>query len=119
MSWDLIIIPIVQVLLAKCFQQINPQQTPQQYLRSKYDSDTHTFDSKVLRDATRQVRRAALKAKKQASKAERKTFPKYSQLDYQNMAYEQLVKAMKAEPHVIASVMSIARAFPDMVEGDE
>lgn len=107
MEWVAIISTLVLPMLAKCWGT-EGDSDPQEFLKSKYDSESGKMDPATVRRAIPATRKAIAKAKRKASKEDRKNFPKYSKEEVYNMAEQNLVKAMNANKKETAKVYEAA-----------
>ena len=114
MDWSLIIGPILNLLLAKCFKSQGEQGDPQQYLKARYNPSTRSFDDATVNAAMRQTRKAIAHAKRDATKAERKTFPRYTPEQVKTMTVDRLRAAMNAPVPVVRSTMAMAATFHEL-----
>ena len=117
MDWSLIIGPILNVLLAKCFKQSTNTADAKAYLKSRYNAATKTFDEALVKSTMQQCKRAIVKAKRSRPKAERRTCPDYTPAELRDMAIAKLTAAMRAPEATIAGVMAVADSFHDS-DGD-
>lgn len=112
MEWLPVILSFFQPMLLKCFEKTSSED-PQAVLRSNYNAATGKMDPDIVEDSIPSTRRAAHKARKNASKAERKTFPRYSRQELYDITEKNLIDSMNAPPETVAAVRSAAYALPD------
>lgn len=113
MDWiSLIVVPIINVLLAKCLPK-RTTQTPQEYLRSQYDAKTKTFDEGVVRDTVAVVKKSIAKAKRKMTRAERKSVSTPDASEIRQIAIARLTAAMKAPASTTAQWMAVAAHFDE------
>lgn len=108
---EAIILGLLGPLLAKCLDQVSSE-TPQEYLKPHYDPVTGRMDPDIVVEAIPQVRKAVLQARRQASREERKSMPRYSRNDLYYLAEKKLIEAVKASPEDVAAVYAAAKALP-------
>lgn len=112
MDWITIIGTLVLPLLAKCFQKTSAED-PQAVLRSHYDATTGKMDGDIVRECMPATRKAARKAHRQASRADRKTFPKLSEDQIYSITESRLIAAMNADETTVAGIMASATLIGD------
>lgn len=112
MGWETIILSLLESLLAKCFSQVSSE-TPQEYLRPYYDEASGRMDPDIVREAIPQTRKAVLKARRQATREDRKTMPRYSREDLYLLTEQKLIQAMNASPETVKAAFAAAEALPD------
>ena len=117
MDWGILIGPILNMVLAQCLKKTAPSTDVKTYLRARYNATTKTFDEPLVKSTMKQVRKAINHAKRQVSKAERKTCPNYQPSEIRQMAIDKLTAAMKAPDAVVAGVMAAAATFAE-IDGD-
>lgn len=116
MDWALIIGPLISGLLAKIFSQCDESvssQDPVEYLVANYDRSTGEFSRPVMQAAIRQTRKAINHAKKNASRQDRKSFPKYSRDNISDIAYDKLYEAMTASATEVRAAFTMAAMLSD------
>ena len=114
MEWATIILGLLGPFLAKCHSQSEQAaDDPKEFLKSKYDDSTGKMDQSLVRQSMPSTRKAINKAKKQASREERKTFPRYSRDEIYEMTEKKLVEAMDAPPEQVASAFASAATLTD------
>lgn len=112
MEWLTIISTLVLPMLAKCWGN-EGSSDPQEFLKSKYDSESGKMDPATVRRAVPATRKAIAKAKREATKADRKNFPKYTKEEVYSMAEDNLVKAMSASKKQATKVYEAAMKLGD------
>lgn len=112
MDWAAVIISFLQPLALKCWEQISTED-PQAFLKANYDTMTGRMDPDVVDDAIPVTRRAVIRARKSASRSERKSFPRLSRQDLYNLAEQGLVKAMNASTPEVESARLMAAEMSD------
>jgi hypothetical protein len=112
MDWQIIIGPILNLLLAKCFGQTSSGD-PKEYLKSRYNSASKTFDEPLVKSTMQQVRRSIVRAKRSRPKHERRMCPNYTQAEIRDMAVAKLTAAMRAPDAVVMGVMAQASLLDD------
>jgi hypothetical protein len=114
MEWATIILGLLGPFLAKCHSQSEKAaQDPKEYLKENYDESTGKMDESLVRRSMASTRKAIKKAKKGASREERKTFPHYSRDEIYQMTEKKLVEAMNAPPEQVASAFAVAATLTD------
>lgn len=113
MEWFTLITGLLLPFLQKCQEKQGATQDPQEYLRANYDEATETFNRDVVKAAIPETKRAIIKAKREASREDRKTFPRYKKADIYELTEKALLKAMNATKEEAAQVMAAAAALPD------
>lgn len=114
MEWLPIIFQFLQPMLAKCFSQSEAAaQDPQEYLKANYDAETGKMDPSLVRRSMGTTRKAIRKAHRQATREERKTFPRYSRDDIYQMTEKKLVEAMQAPQEQVQAAFALAAELPD------
>jgi hypothetical protein len=111
------------MLLAKLFQNCSPaevkDQTPQEYVTSKFNFDSRTFDETLVRKVMVSVAKADKIARREAKKRNRKAkIPKMSREQIRAAAIDNLCDVVDAAPETVMSIMALASAFHE-TEGDE
>ena len=112
MEWLPIILSFLQPFLAKCFAQQSTE-SPKEYLTSLYNASNGKMDSDLVIDAMSQTRRAIRKARRNASREDRRNFPRYSRDEIYDITERQLIEAMNAPPEQLAAVFASAAALSD------
>ncbi|HQZ66221.1 MAG TPA: hypothetical protein PLY87_14130 [Planctomycetaceae bacterium] len=112
MGWETLILSLLGPLLAKCFNQVSSE-TPAEYLRPHYDEATGKMDPDIVREAIPATRRAVLKARRQSSREDRKTIPRYSKNDLYLLAETKLIEAMNAPPEAVAAAYAAAKELSE------
>ncbi len=112
MEWIAIISTLLGPLLAKC-QQDTSSEDPQAILREAYNPATSRMDEGLVRSAIPATRQAIRKAWRNATPAERKTFPRYSRSEVYEIAEHKLIEAMKADEATLLGVFAEAASMQD------
>jgi hypothetical protein len=112
MDWISIIKGILGPIIAKCWEQTSAED-PQVVLRSSYNATTGRMDPDLVYEAVPAVRRAAMQARRQATRKERKEFPRLSNNDLYQIAEEKLIEAMNASPEQVLAVFSAAESLTE------
>ena len=114
MEWVTIIMGLLGPFFAKCHS--NSEQAardPKEFLRANYDEATGKMSRDLVRKGMPQTRKAIRKAHRDASKEERKTFPRYSKTDIYQMTEKKLVEAMQAPTEEVEAAFAVAAQLPD------
>jgi hypothetical protein len=112
MDWMLIISGLLTPLLAKSFNQVSSEE-PSDYLKPHYNAATGKMDPEIVRAAMPKTRQAILKARRQASHAERKTMPRFGRDDIYALAESKLIEAMNADSETVAKAYAAATELGD------
>lgn len=112
MEWFVIISSLLGPLLAKC-QQATSSEDPQEMLRESYNETTGRMDESIVRSAVPATRQAIRKAWRNATKEERKTFPRYSRSEVYEIAEAKLIEAMNADPATLQAAFETAAAMDE------
>lgn len=112
MDWITIIGGLVGPIIAKCFSQTSSED-PQQVLKAAFNPATGRMDPDLVNDCIPAVRKAANKAHRQASREDRKKFPRLSRNDLYKIAETELIEAMNAPPEKLLAVFSAAETIGD------
>lgn len=112
MGFEVLFATLLNALLAKCVSQVSSE-TPQEYCKAHYNAVTGRMDPDVVEECIPEARRAALKARRQVSKSERKDIPKLSRQDLYDRCEKQLIAAMTATPEQVAACMATAAELGD------
>jgi hypothetical protein len=112
MDWITIILGLLGPIIAKCFQQTSSE-NPHDVLRAAYNEATGRMDPDLVNDCIPAARQAANKAHRQASRSDRKRFPKLSRADLYEIAETKLIEAMKADGPTINAVLAAGHALGD------
>ena len=111
MAWITTILGLLGPFLAQCQQRNNPQQTTEEAqaeLRKKYDAETGAFDRPTVRAVIPQVRRAEKKARREATRQERRDTPRLSTTQAYELAETKLKEAMNADQPTLAAAYTAA-----------
>lgn len=109
---EALILALLGPMLAKCLDQVSSE-TPAEYLKPHFNSATGRMDPDIVREAMPQTRKAALKARRQASKEDRKKMQRLSYDDVYNITEKKLIEALNAPAEVVASVYAAAKELGD------
>jgi hypothetical protein len=112
MEWVPLILNFLQPLLLKCFDRQSTED-PQEVLRESYDPTTGKMDPAIVNDAIPQTRRAFNRARKSASREERRNAPRYSRQELYDITEKGLIESMNAPPETVASVRTAAALLRD------
>ena len=112
MDWIGLITKYLDLFLIRCFDQVSSE-TPQQYLASHYDPISGRMDESLVRSAMPQTRRAIVKARQAAPRAERRNFPRYGRDEIYTITETRLIEAMNASESEVAAVKSVAATMGD------
>ena len=114
MDWISIIGSLLLPIITKCWTtQENSDTDPQEYLRANYDSATGRMSPDVVNAALSSTRKAMYKAKRQASKQDRKNFPRFTKEQIYNIAEKNLIDAMIADDDEVSRIYSEAMQLGD------
>ena len=111
-----IISTLVNAYLARCQQKNSPEQTPAQAraaLQAKYNPQTETMDSALVRQVMPQVRAAEKKARREATKEDRKNNPRMTREACYAMAEQKLIEAMNADNPAVKAAFKAAASLGD------
>ena len=95
MEWLTLITTFLQPILLKCWDK------------------TSAEDPEVVHDALPATRRAVRRARHEASREERQTFPRYTREELYQLAESTLIESMNATPETVARVKLAAAGLPD------
>lgn len=112
MEWVPLILNFLQPLLLKCFDRQSTED-PQEVLRESYDPVTGKMDPDLVNDCIPQTRRAVNRARKNASREERRSAPRYSRAELYEITEKGLIDSMNAPPEKVAQVRSVAATLRD------
>lgn len=111
-EWLAPILSFLQPLLLKCFDRQSTED-PQEVLREAFDPTTGKMDPDLVNDCIPQTRRAYAKARKHASREDRRNAPRYSREDFYDITEKSLIESMNAPPEKVAQVRSVAATLRD------
>lgn len=112
MEWLPSILSFLQPLLLKCFDRQSTED-PQAVLREAYDPVSGKMDPDLVNDCIPQTRRAFSKARKSATREQRRNAPKYDRAGLYDMTEKALIDSMNAPPEAVAQVRSVAGTLRD------
>lgn len=110
MDWMAIIGGLLGPIISKCFQQTSSE-NPHDVLLAAYNPTTGRIDPDLVNDCIPAVRKAANKAHRQASRSDRKTFPRLSRADLYSIAEAKLIEAAKADGRTVDAMLAAGRAL--------
>lgn len=112
MEWLSLILTFLQPLWSKCHDKTSSED-PQQMLRENYDAQTGRMDPDLVNAAIPKTRRAIHKARANASKEDRKSFPKYTREEIYRIAEQGLIESMNASPERVTAIRKAADLLVD------
>lgn len=112
MEWLTLITTFLQPILLKCWDKTSAED-PTEYLRSNYDANSNRMNPEVVHDALPATRRAVRRARHEASREEKKTFPRYTRDELYQLAERTLIESMNATPETVERVKLVAAGLPD------
>lgn len=112
MEWIPLILNFLQPLLLKCFDRQSTED-PQSVLRESFNPVTGRMDPDLVNDCIPQTRRAFQRARKSATREQRRNAPRYSREELYDITEKSLIDSMNAPPEHVAQVRSVAATLRD------
>ena len=112
MEWIPLILNFLQPFLMKCHDRQSTED-PQAVLREAYDPMQGKMDPDLVNDCIPQTRRAFNRARKNASRDERRNAPRYSRAELYDITEKGLIDSMNAPPEHVAQVRAVAATLTD------
>lgn len=111
-AWEILFTTILQAFLARCQSQVSSE-TPQDYARAHYDSETGRIDPDLVHAAIPAARRAAIRARQKLSPSERRDVPRLSYEDLYHRCEDVIISAIKATDEEVATCLAKAATLGD------
>lgn len=113
-DWIGIITGFLMPMLIKCWTNGESSAiNPQQYLKDNFDETTGKMSRSVVIRAIPTARRALHKARKKATREERKSMPRYDNHGLYKLTESKLIEAMFATEKQVVAAYAVAETLDD------